>query len=698
LRNIKIILIVYTLYDSSNIFDHESLWCNNYNCDSPYHKDGLEVIFKTIIDYLHNASAEFLFTATSTRKCVPGWNDNLKLLHEDAKRKFHLWKINGKIREGTLADDMRKSRSLFKRSLKKCRDEENNIRDDKLIRSFKNKNKKHFWNQINKIKNTRNFYSSKIDNETEENKIAEKFSRRYKNIFDDKNCQNKNKQHILNVNWVDAFNIFNAEEIKIITKDLKNSVGPDLIHINHLKFGTEKLFRLIAKLFNAFLMHNYLPKDFIAGIITPIVKNENSDLNDINNYRPIMMSSIFLKIFEVCLLNRIKDFFIFNDRQHGFRENYSTSTAIFTLKETIHSYLDKKSTVYASFLDIAGAFDKVNHGILMNKLISLKIPNVFINIISFMYENQYACVKYKNSLSNSWNIKNGVRQGGVLSPFFFSCYIDEILEKISTSGKGTKLGLSYSNIIAYADDLVLISPSVEGLQFLLNLANNETNLIGLKFNPKKCAIMKFGRRSFKNIDSKPMFQLDNVNLKQVEEFKYLGVYINSYMEEKADIIRARNKFFNSFNSILRKFDSKNEDMLSYLFKSYCLPMYGSDLWISYDNCSQIIKQLRIGYHKSIKKIYKTSYKESNHVICNEKQFLTFDHYINFLKVNTIFRLLQKPCKFISINNIPLSRGVISRNIGKIFKNLYGIDNIFINDLDSIKSRIWRVQLLEDSLR
>jgi hypothetical protein len=273
-----------------------------------------------------------------------------------------------------------------------------------------------------------------------------------------------------------------------------------------------------------------------------------------------------------------------------------------------------------------------------------------------------------------------------------------LIDKISDSGYGAKLGISYSNIIAYADDLVLISPSVVGLQYLLNLVNAEIDKIGLNFNTKKSAVVKFGFRHFLNMSTEPTFFLAGDTLKSVEDIKYLGIYINRYLEEKSDIIRARGKFFNVFNCILRIFNSGSPDMMAYLLRSFCLPMYGADLWLNYSNCSQIINQLRVGYHKAIKKIYNVSYRESNHVICNETGFLTFDHLINYVKLNSMFRILIKPCRFVQKNIIPLSRGILSRNLCGIFKNVYGVVDIYNNDICALKARIWRVQNCEDSLR
>jgi len=63
-------------------------------------------------------------------------------------------------------------------------------------------------------------------------------------------------------------------------------------------------------------------------------------------------------------------------------------------------------------------------------------------------------------------MSNGTRQGGVLSPYLFTRYIREILGAIVDSGIGCSIGGMLINVIAYADDLVLIAPFWKALQFL----------------------------------------------------------------------------------------------------------------------------------------------------------------------------------------------------------------------------------------
>ena len=305
-------------------------------------------------------------------------------------------------------------------------------------------------------------------------------------------------------------------------------------------------------LFSSFVLHGFLAFDILGGIINPTVKDRHGDLCNSDNYRPVMLSSIFLKLFEYCILSKIEHHIKLNDRQHGFRENYSTSSAGFILKEIALNYINSKSNVYACFIDISKAFDSVSHSLLMKKLLQYGIPAIYVNVISFWYSNQRIQVRYGSDYSDEWTICNGVRQGGVLSGLFFNIYIDSLIDKISKSKFGCKMGTVSSNIIAYADDIVLLAPTPRGLQLLIDAAYDEACLLKLSFNhsKSKCLIFKYSR------DKKEFggsFLMGNSHIEVVKSFKYLGYMLNNRLINVDDIIKTRDRFYKEFNCILRKF-------------------------------------------------------------------------------------------------------------------------------------------------
>ena len=74
------------------------------------------------------------------------------------------------------------------------------------------------------------------------------------------------------------------------------------------------------------------------------------------------------------------------------------------------------------------------------------------------------CVRWGRSLSRSFCVSNGVRQGSVLSPVLFSVYLDSLLDRLADSSVGCYWGHQFAGALCYADDLVLLAPTASSLR------------------------------------------------------------------------------------------------------------------------------------------------------------------------------------------------------------------------------------------
>jgi len=88
----------------------------------------------------------------------------------------------------------------------------------------------------------------------------------------------------------------------------------------------------------------------------------------------------------------------------------------------------------------------------------------------------------------------GVRQGGVLSPVLFAVYIDGIIDKLEGVGLGCWPGNVFVGCILYADDIVLISPTVHSLQMMLDVCSSFALEVDMRFNSSKSVVMRVGAR------------------------------------------------------------------------------------------------------------------------------------------------------------------------------------------------------------
>ena len=93
-------------------------------------------------------------------------------------------------------------------------------------------------------------------------------------------------------------------------------------------------------------------------------------------------------------------------------------------------------------------------------------------MIMAMYSLNNAVVKWGNDISKSFFMSNGVKQGGVLSANLFSLYIDNLLNDLSTSDYGCRMGNNNLNCFSYADDIVLLAPTLTSLKSMIKMYND----------------------------------------------------------------------------------------------------------------------------------------------------------------------------------------------------------------------------------
>jgi hypothetical protein len=297
----------------------------------------------------------------------------------------------------------------------------------------------------------------------------------------------------------------------------------------------------------------------------------------VNDFRGISISVIISKVFEKCILDHYHRFLETLDNQFWFKTGLSCSHAIYSVKSVVDHFVSQGSTVNLCFLDLSKAFDKMNHHGLFIKLMQKMIPNNILSTLEYWFSISSTSVRWGESYSNYIKLKCGVRQGGCLSAYFFALFIDDIIKIIHRNNIGCNIGIINVGIFLYADDIVLLAPSVDALQKMLVLCEKFLSDLDMALNASKSVCMRIGPR-FRD-ECSPLVTSKGETLRWVSECRYLGVYFTAAKQFRSSLSNNKKAFYRSFNAIYSKVGRcASEDVVVKLISLKCLPvfLYGID--------------------------------------------------------------------------------------------------------------------------
>ena len=166
------------------------------------------------------------------------------------------------------------------------------------------------------------------------------------------------------------------------------------------------------------------------------------------------------------------------DSQFGFVPDRGTTDAIFVVRQLQEKYLAANKRLYMAYVDLEKLFDRVPRKVIWWAVRKLDVEECIVGLVQGMYANAQSRVHVGEGYSEEFEVKVGVHQGSVLGPLLFIIVLEALSREFCCS--------------LYADDLVIITESLEGCVRRLLTWKEAMEKKGLRVNAGKTKIMICG--------------------------------------------------------------------------------------------------------------------------------------------------------------------------------------------------------------
>jgi hypothetical protein len=318
--------------------------------------------------------------------------------------------------------------------------------------------------------------------------------------------------------------------------NMSSAPGPDGITPRLAKdlFAFRPFFLFFLIFVNYCLVAGWVPVAWRISEIFILYKGKG-DPTSADSYRGIALCSILAKVYERMLLNRLSKWWSATyhsiQSQFGFRLGSSTLDAVFVLRTLINFVCKKHRTpLHAAFIDLRKAFPSVARGALFERLRDIGVPTPLILAIRSFYQLNVSRLRIGSFLSRPFLVSLGLLEGSILSPILFIIIFSFVWDFVKPSpfpapDDDSELKLDSIWILAFADDLVILSPSRRKLQEILQKLDVEMLRFNLQISLQKTETMMFRRHMSAPTPPAPIV-IRSCPLKEVDSFKYLGVLIS----------------------------------------------------------------------------------------------------------------------------------------------------------------------------
>jgi len=486
--------------------------------------------------------------------------------------------------------------------------------------------------------------------------------------------------------------MFNISYISRIISSMANgkAAGIDKLSIEPIKIGLDILLPHLFALFYNCFKYCSIPNDWHTGLIVPIFKS--GDRADIKNYRPITLTCTLRRVYEKCINVHIYNMIDsqLTPNQGGFRKHSSCLDSVERLNGQILSLnkrnLQPSKTVTGSrgliltFLDIKKAYDTVDRSLLYKKMEKMNIPIKFIRVIFTLFEDNVSNILLNGDKSSNIYLQRGLLQGSSLSPILFNIYINDLSHELNECAD--TVGGMNDNHYLFADDISLLSINRKSAQHLLDICVQWGIKNRIQFATHKCEFIS-------NINNCTL-QMNNVPLRRVSEYKYLGIYIGvngilmqRSFEERIKGMEQLCSFFQSKGMHINGYRIKQSVLI---YKTFLRPMieYGLSLNIIDNSILNILQNAQNKVLRTMMSVGPNACISSLHLISGVEKIYVRNYILVLKKLRNIANFKHK---------LPIYKYTVSKiNTDHKYKKLYITATNQANTTADLKKYVFQTKI------
>jgi endonuclease/exonuclease/phosphatase family metal-dependent hydrolase len=656
-------------------YDECIIKCHDVHCQKECHRQAsddlvvniLETIARTGSTCLQNNVKHF---KKQKKASIASWAEEVQPFKEEAFFWHSIWKSCGRPINTEVHKIMKRTRNVYHYQIRKCKKMVDTLKKNALLDACINE-KSDIFTEIRKMRRCSPSVAKIIDGVADNipDHFAGIYSKLYNSVNDDEplmNTFNLVNKKITSLSMEQVMKITPEVVGKAISKLKSNKKDPTFfLTSDYLTNAPPVLYDHLSNLLRFYLIHGHISNILTLSTLIPLIKDKLGDIYSSDNYRSIALSSLLLKILDWVIILLYGDKLQLDDLQFAYQANCSTNMCSWLVVETIDHFVRNGSNVYTCVMDMKKAFDTVKHSTLFHKLLKRGIPEIYVRLLFITYNSQCANVTWNGVKSTSFPIRNGVKQGAVLSAILYCTYIDDLFKMLRKKKSGCWINGEFYGILGYADDILLLSPTLDGLQDMVNTCSTYANTHNLSFSTNtntakcktKCMAILNTERELRNI------KLNGNDLPWVSSAKHLGTLIENIEHGiTRDIMEKRATYINRNNELLQELYFAHPQTIIKVNNIYNTSFYGSMIWNLFGNEAtrlektwNVSQRLMLKLDRKTHRFFIEPLSETPHIIFSlYKRFISFTQKLSLSKkapLRHLFNIVKNDCRSTTGGNL-----------------------------------------------